>query len=273
MCQVKTVPSSSDEVETHDGTSASDQPDPDSLSQESESWDNRADTKEKCLVVTSMTALQTKTIEKVNNSKTVPLKSLSAHRFEDPVSLRSQDWLSGMDEASSYSPYCTEGLSISDCIEEIVPIDEIDSYVEEVRRAQSKRTSCRTGSSPQPVSNSETHYTNRNSHEFQEADLNEANVKKLNSSCSSANVNVLSTARNPRVNAASNAPVLNQIEGAVEPLGGASIDASIRDEAVRAADDAFCDYDSDDENFEAELQQWQQSAVGLLNQAQKKGTH
>ena len=108
------------------------------------------------------------------------------------------------------------GEFISDCVEEIVALDSIDSYVESVRLEQQNKEA--------------------------------ANEKKSRNEVLPSSLS-------------DEAPIAGQ-----DYLPNSS--PLVRESGM--INDVFSDYDSDDESFQAEIQLWQKSAVGQLNQAQKK---
>ena len=145
-------------------------------------------------------------------SQTTLHKILTKNNFEAQEDTK-KSWLHDLDDIEGEHLQCS-GEFISDCVEEIVALDSIDSYVESVRLEQQNKEA--------------------------------ANEKKSIDEVPS--------------------PLSDEASIAGQDLPNCS--PLVRESGM--INDVFSDYDSDDESFQAEIQLWQKSAVGQLNQAQKK---
>lgn len=197
-----------------------------------------------------------------------------------------QNWMAAVNELSLYEgsePY--QGF-ISDCIEEIVPLDQIDSYMNEVRRLSQSNvlkseasfvlssSTIEKGEYPQKTGNADSNRSHSDKQALQQTerpsedgivDLKAERNRELHRSCLPKSLTDGDVDRQ--------SPNRSMVSGSPEVLGqdmiGVNMTPPSLDANPQLEGDPFSDYESDDDTFEAELQQWQKSAVGLLSQTKK----
>lgn len=187
-------------------------------------------------------------------------------------SVLGQNLISDINDRPVHHSMISENSHISDCIEKIVPFRTLDLYVQESTRFSKQ---INTTISREPVRLCTLDVTSMYNQMCEISnDLKFPKRSKLRLRCLDETGSVINDAR-------PNLPNVTQITDDDPPtIAGVGDNASQSKantnykaesiEPIFQNDDLFTDYDSDNDNFEAELQQWQQSSVDLLSQTHKK---